>query len=343
MPNSSAPDGSLLKTGPVLAGVMVNWWLWGILIMQYIMYLNSGQAKQDPRALRGIVYFLFILDAAQSILAMVDAFHWFVYNFGNTEALSDLSMAGIDGPLLDGIIALMVQIVYCWRIWVLSGRRAVLPAIIALLGFLSCVGGAIRGIQGVTVKVASKLGGHFDFAVILWNATGAVADILIALSMTYLFQKHAQRTPQKSQIYSRLHSRDKHVNDHSGHFQLDCGFYEAPRSKGALNTSPQSPAKLWRLMHGEQFTSLNLMTGYPLAKLYSNCFMVLLNQRIYHNGSIHSEGTTMGSTSLTAFQAKDNHSERDTTLQGSNSSVFNASKIPTEIHVEVAIDRDAER
>jgi hypothetical protein len=64
---------------------------------------------------------------------MVDAFHWFVYNFGNTEALSDLSMAGIDGPVLDGVIALIVQLVYCWRIWVLSGQRPVLPAIIALV------------------------------------------------------------------------------------------------------------------------------------------------------------------------------------------------------------------
>lgn len=67
---------------------------------------------------------------------MVDAFHWFVYNFGNTAALSDLSMAGIDGPILDGIIALIVQSVYCWRIWVLSGRRVVLPGIIALVSFL---------------------------------------------------------------------------------------------------------------------------------------------------------------------------------------------------------------
>ena len=67
---------------------------------------------------------------------MVDAFHWFVYNFGDTGALSDLSMAGIDGPVLDGFIALMVQLVYCWRIWVLSGRKAVLPAIIALVSFL---------------------------------------------------------------------------------------------------------------------------------------------------------------------------------------------------------------
>lgn len=327
MPNSSAPDGSLLKTGPVLAGVMVNWWLWGILIMQYIMYLNSGQAKQDPRALRGIVYFLFILDAAQSILAMVDAFHWFVYNFGNTEALSDLSMAGIDGPLLDGIIALMVQIVYCWRIWVLSGRRAVLPAIIALLGFLSCVGGAIRGIQGVTVKVASKLGGHFDFAVILWNATGAVADILIALSMTYLLLTFSSRSTRRG-----LLKKVRFIVV----FILETNMLTTILAIFNLIVVFTKPL-------GPKFTSLNLMTGYPLAKLYSNCFMVLLNQRIYHNGSIHSEGTTMGSTSLTAFQAKDNHSERDTTLQGSNSSVFNASKIPTEIHVEVAIDRDAER
>ncbi|KXN92499.1 hypothetical protein AN958_07446 [Leucoagaricus sp. SymC.cos] len=162
--------------------------------MQYCLYLNSSQAKKDKRVVRGIVHFLFLLDAAQSILAMVDAFHWFVYNFGNYDALHDVEMSGIDGPLLDSIIALIVQFTYCWRIWVLSRQRGLLrtllPTIIALLALASCVGGSMRGIEGSVVKRTpgvSGVTGHLDkFETILWNAAGSAADVLIALSMAYL-------------------------------------------------------------------------------------------------------------------------------------------------------------
>ncbi|KAF5354110.1 hypothetical protein D9756_007312 [Leucocoprinus leucothites] len=311
MPHSSAPDGTLLKTGPVLVGIVVNWWLWGILIMQYITYLNSDQAKRDRPALRGVVYSLFFLDAAQSILAMVDAFHWFVYNFGNADALSDLSMAGIDGPFLDGIIAFMVQLVYCWRIWVLSRRRLVLPMIIALLGLVSCVGGAIRGIQGVTVKVASKLGGNFDFAVILWNAAGAAADILIASSMAYLLFTFSVRNTRRGLLrYIRLIAV----------FILETNMLTKPI--------------------GPKFTSLNLMMGYPLGKLYSNCFMVLLNQRsTCQAGSIYAEGTTISSM---VFRVEDCHSDESTMLRGSSPLVFTSR--PLEVHVgSVMSDYDAGR
>lgn len=73
--------------------------------------------------------------------------------------------------------------------------------------------------------------------------------------------------------------------------------------------------------------------------------MVLLNQRIYHIGSVHTVGTTINfkstSTSMTVFQSKDHdHSNKDTTLQGSSS--FANKSQPAEVHVDVAIDRESE-
>ncbi|KXN92498.1 hypothetical protein AN958_07445 [Leucoagaricus sp. SymC.cos] len=306
---------SPLKTGPALVGIVLNWWLWGILIMQYIMYLNSAQAKHDHRVLRTI-------DALQSILSMVDAFHWFVYNFGNGDALLDLEMAGFDGPLLDGIIAFMVQLMYCWRIWVLSRRRAILPAIIAFLAFVSSVGGAIRGIQGLIVKRAPKLGGHFDFAVILWNAAGSAADILIAISMTYLLSRFSSRNMRrgilrKVRLIIILTLETNMLTSILAILNLIVVF-----------TKPIGPAN----------TTLNLMTGYPLAKLYSNCFMVLLNQRVYHAKSIHEGETTVKSSSLAGLKTKERRRlERDAT---SSTVVLGT---PSEgVHADVTIDHEME-
>ncbi len=63
---------------------------------------------------------------------MFDAFHWFVFNFGNNEALLHSGLLGIDAPVMDGLIALIVQFVYYWRVWILS-RWRIFPAFIALV------------------------------------------------------------------------------------------------------------------------------------------------------------------------------------------------------------------
>ncbi len=67
-------------------------------------------------------------------MTMKDAFHWFVFNFGNYDALLHSGLSGIDAPVMDGIIAIIVQFVYCWRVWVLSKWR-VFPAFIALVSW----------------------------------------------------------------------------------------------------------------------------------------------------------------------------------------------------------------
>lgn len=112
------------------------------------MYWNHV-ARRDGKFLRAIgtldlcaiqtcprqlfqVHFLFLLDVAQTFMTMKDAFNWFVFNFGSYDALLHSGLSGIDAPVMDGIIAIIVQFVYCWRVWVLSKWR-VFPAIIALV------------------------------------------------------------------------------------------------------------------------------------------------------------------------------------------------------------------
>jgi hypothetical protein len=70
-------------------------------------------------------------------MAMVDGFHWFVYDFGDYDALLDFKLSSIDSPIFDAVIAFVVQLVYCWRIWLLSKWR-VFPCIIAFVSLSVC-------------------------------------------------------------------------------------------------------------------------------------------------------------------------------------------------------------
>jgi len=66
-------------------------------------------------------------------MVMVDCFEWFVYEFGNYKNLFMFKLSSIDSPILNGVIEFLVQLVYCWHIWVLSKWR-ILPGIIAFVG-----------------------------------------------------------------------------------------------------------------------------------------------------------------------------------------------------------------
>lgn len=64
------------------------------------------------------MYGLFVVETVQTALITSDAFQWFVYGFGNMVTLFKPFTAFIDNPIMDGLIALVVQLFFCWRIWV---------------------------------------------------------------------------------------------------------------------------------------------------------------------------------------------------------------------------------
>jgi hypothetical protein len=78
------------------------------------------------------VYGLALLDILQTILVTADAFHWFVYGFGNMDHLNQTFLNSWDVPLLDAVISLVVQAFYCWRIYYLR-KGFIIPGLIFLV------------------------------------------------------------------------------------------------------------------------------------------------------------------------------------------------------------------
>lgn len=64
------------------------------------------------------VFGLFLLETAQTIMVTNDAFQWFAYGFGNLIMLSKPFTSSVDAPIMDGLVALIVQLFFSWRIWV---------------------------------------------------------------------------------------------------------------------------------------------------------------------------------------------------------------------------------
>lgn len=74
--------------------------------------------SQELSDLYRSAYGLFVVETAQTALITSDAFQWFVYGFGNMLTLSKPFTTFVDNPIMDGVIALVVQFFFAWRIWV---------------------------------------------------------------------------------------------------------------------------------------------------------------------------------------------------------------------------------
>ncbi|KAI9450722.1 hypothetical protein BJY52DRAFT_1125774, partial [Lactarius psammicola] len=104
-----------------LFGCLFNWALYGVLIVQ--IYVYSYNFPKDRRSVKFLAYFVFVLETAQTALTGTDVYYWFVAGFGDVGRLGNSHFIPIDVPIMTGIISLVVQGYFCYRIWVLMNRR----------------------------------------------------------------------------------------------------------------------------------------------------------------------------------------------------------------------------
>ncbi|THU83381.1 hypothetical protein K435DRAFT_734000 [Dendrothele bispora CBS 962.96] len=176
-------------SGPLIVGELLHWGLFGTLTVQIYLYYMAF--PRDKPILKAIAYFIYALELVQTILVTNDAFHAYGSGFGNYDELTSMHEYWFSVPIMSGIVALIGQLFFGYRIWVLSSSR-VLPALVAVLAFTSSVAGVVTG---VCVKEAGKITNLHQLstkiAVGLWCGLSALCDIFIAACMTYLLSRNA--------------------------------------------------------------------------------------------------------------------------------------------------------
>ncbi|KAG6872775.1 hypothetical protein C0995_006695 [Termitomyces sp. Mi166 len=171
--------------GPPLIGVMLNWFLYGILVMQVYVYYQCF--PKDNMKIKALV---------QSALGTADAFHWFAKGYGNLIILSDPFISAFDAPMLDGIIAFVAQTFFCWRIWVLQ-KSWWLASSVFFVAVVSLVGAIAAGIGTFQVGSLTRLD-TLKWQLCLWLAGSALTDTLIAIIMTVLLLRSRTREIERT-------------------------------------------------------------------------------------------------------------------------------------------------
>jgi len=241
---------------------------------------------------------------------------WFASGFGNMISLSKPFFSAIDAPIMDGIIAFVVQLFFCWRIWLLS-KSWISAAAIAIVSAAQLVGGIASGIRTLQIGNTTELRVITPFLV-LWFAGSALADTLIAIAMTFLLVRN------KSSFYGG----------------------DVLRRIVRLTVETNTVTAIVAIVGFVSFvalpkTSIFMAPSYALGKLYSNTLMVVFNNRIILQQKAN------GTRGASGSRSDDSHSQprrmqQNFSVPGHGAPVGAGDKFKIEIFRETEVDQNSD-
>ncbi|KAI9467405.1 hypothetical protein BJY52DRAFT_67195 [Lactarius psammicola] len=253
-PESPSTSSDVIRVATALLfGRLFNWTLYGVLCVQ--IYVYSYNFPKDPRSIKSLAYFVFVLETVQTALTGADVYYWFVAGYGNVERLGHSHFSPIDTPIMTGAISLVVQGYYCYRIWILMNKRpsSWICWIIAVAAVTQAGAATWLGVTSLRVEkfVVSRTGLY------LWSIPTAMADVLIAVAMTLLLRRASGKFSKF--IVIRLIR-----------LIVETNTLTASAAVTTLVLYAAFPNKLYYAY-----------TVDIIGKLYSNTLLVSLNHRIY--------------------------------------------------------------
>ncbi|KAJ6471187.1 hypothetical protein DFH09DRAFT_1476764 [Mycena vulgaris] len=225
----------------------------GTLIMQVYAYYQKFRA--DPASIRVLVYGVFCLDLAQTIMLTFHGWWALVTSWGRPESLDHPPWVIAMVPFMCGLVSAIVQIFYARRIWALSPNNFVRGVSVVIV--LTALAQGLSAMTGALVAALSS-NGPSQTKIAQMQATLAT-DALIAACMSYILSRAKSRTSwSKSQtLLSNLITRAVQT----GAITVVCASVE-------LAVFIRFPAYTY-----------HFVPGYTMGKLYSNSLMLNINIR----------------------------------------------------------------
>ncbi|KAF8067848.1 hypothetical protein FPV67DRAFT_1780867 [Lyophyllum atratum] len=212
---------------------------------------NDHDRHSDSKRLKWLVYTVFAIGTIQTILVAVDSYHWFASGYGDMREMGAPLISPFDVPILDGLLAFIVQHSACVA--------------------MASLGGALSdGIGGFQLASLAELN-TLIIQTCFWLAGGALADALIAVIMTWLLLRERSRSqsPQTGTLLVKI-----------VRLTVETNTLTAAIAFGALVcllavNGPNSTASVVSVMSSGNW--------------YSDTLMAVLNNRLYLRGKSMAE------------------------------------------------------
>ncbi|KAF8804054.1 hypothetical protein BYT27DRAFT_7194774 [Phlegmacium glaucopus] len=282
MSNSTIPmdvpvsNQILLLVGPLLAGSLLSYMLFGISIVQ--LYLYNLRFSGDKLLIQITVYMVFVLDIFQSVSVWALAWHALCSGWGRMVALTFPGWTFSSVPAVTGIIAAWVQIFYAWRIHMMV-NWIFIPSVIVVIALAQAAAALSIAIGFIPLKSILLLHTMFP-RTIVWLGGAALTDVIISVSMVYVLYSAKKRALGRTE---KILNRLIRSTVETGVVTSLCAILELGFFLGIPNTN------------------IHVIFALMLSKLYSNALMTSLNSRSL--GSSHGskgQGTWNSYNSVTS-------------------------------------------
>ncbi|KAJ7753058.1 hypothetical protein DFH07DRAFT_824512 [Mycena maculata] len=202
--SAAAPDAKIVQmSGPLIVSFLLSWGLFGTLSVQLYLYYQAF--PNDRTFAKLLVYTVYLIEFAATIILTHDAFSIYGYGFADVSALTNVYFFWLDVPIMGGLVAFFGQSFYAYRVHVLSEKGLLIPCLIVAISLTGTVAAFIIGafileagsVTNLEVRQASVAGG-------VWLGASAICDITIAVCMTYYLTKSDTGFLQTRELVSRL-------------------------------------------------------------------------------------------------------------------------------------------
>lgn len=245
-------------TLPMFIGTVLNWALFGTLIVQTWIYFLAF--PQDPRLSKLLVMTVFVLELVETLSNTRDMVHIFGAGWGNPEALDDVGWAWFSTPVMGSIIASVGQLFYARRLHIL-GRNTYVPGLIILVSIIQLGAGIWTGVNICIAKKYSLLQSHNLVPTVTWLAATSLCDLLIVSSTVFYLVK--ARTSEFQKTTNQIITRIVMLTAETG---LLCAIFAV--------------FDLYLFATFKE-TNFHLALCMELSKIYSNSILLILNWRAH--------------------------------------------------------------
>ncbi|KAJ7035999.1 hypothetical protein C8F04DRAFT_1233342 [Mycena alexandri] len=164
--------GINLILGPVILGIIINTFIFGIVFMQAITYYTSPRYKQDRLIIKGLVGWSLLLDIFHSSAVIWVIWEYCINHFGDTAFLGTTPWPYPTTPIFSSSASVPIQIFLAWRVKRLSKSWHIFGVLTAL-----SVASGIMAWRTLT-SIGDTCGASFQVG----------GSCTISGSLTYLFQ-----------------------------------------------------------------------------------------------------------------------------------------------------------
>ncbi|PPQ93621.1 hypothetical protein CVT25_000955 [Psilocybe cyanescens] len=186
--------------GPLQIGSSCSLILYGIMLAQVYNYYTT--TPKDLRLIRYLVLYLAIVETIHSVCEVLIIYEPLVLDFGKLSVTHLYPRALPAQSITMVAISTPIQVFLAWRIRNLQGSIWI-PALICCLAAMSFAGGLWTGIGVAIARAYAKTPERYP-PVFLWLISAAVADILIAGSLSWSLWQRKSGLPSSNAVVSRI-------------------------------------------------------------------------------------------------------------------------------------------